>query len=127
MDSATPWTAVHQASLSFLVSWSLLKFMSIESVMLSNHVILYLCWQSDLCFLICCLGFVMAFLPRSKHLLISWLPSLSTVILEPKKIVCHCSTFSPSFCHEVVGPSFSLKCSKCLSWTILIFNSVYLP
>ena len=33
---------------------------------------------------------VIAFLPRSKHLLISWLQSLSTVILEPPKIVCHC-------------------------------------
>ena len=31
-------------------------------------------------------GFVMAFLPRSKHLLISWLQSPSVVILEPKKI-----------------------------------------
>ena len=37
---ATPWTAVHHASLSFTISWSLLKFMSIESVMLSNHLIL---------------------------------------------------------------------------------------
>ena len=34
--------------------------------------------------------FVKALLPRSKRLLISWLQSLSTVILEPKKIVCHC-------------------------------------
>ena len=34
----TPWT--HQASLSFTISWSLLKFMSIELVMLSNHLIL---------------------------------------------------------------------------------------
>ena len=33
---------------------------------------------------------IIAFLPRSKHLLISWLQSLSAVILEPKKIVCHC-------------------------------------
>ena len=33
---------------------------------------------------------VIAFLPRSKHLLISWLQSLSAVILEPPKIVCHC-------------------------------------
>ena len=33
---------------------------------------------------------VIAFLPRSKHLLISWLQSPSVVILEPKKIVCHC-------------------------------------
>ena len=37
---ATPWTAAHQASLSFTISWSLLKFMSIESVILPNHLIL---------------------------------------------------------------------------------------
>ena len=36
---STPWTAACQASLSFTVSWSLLKFMSLESVMLSNHLI----------------------------------------------------------------------------------------
>ena len=36
----TPWTAAHQASLSFTVSQSLLKFISIESVMLSNHLVL---------------------------------------------------------------------------------------
>ena len=39
---ATPWTAAHQASLSFTVSWSLFKLMSIESVMPSNHLILCL-------------------------------------------------------------------------------------
>ena len=39
---ATPWTAAHQASLSFTISWSLLKFMSIELVMPSNHLILCL-------------------------------------------------------------------------------------
>ena len=38
---------------------------------------------------------VITFLPRSKHLLISWLQSPSAVILEPKKIVCH----SPHFPH----------------------------
>ena len=37
---ATPWTAACQASLSFTISQSLLKFMSIESVMPSNHLIL---------------------------------------------------------------------------------------
>ena len=37
---ATPWTAAHKATLSFTISQSLLKFMSIESVMLSNHLIL---------------------------------------------------------------------------------------
>ena len=38
---ATPWTAAHQASLSTTNSWSLLKHMSIESVMPSSHLILY--------------------------------------------------------------------------------------
>ena len=37
---ATPWTAAHQPSLSINNSWSLLKLMSIESVMPSNHLIL---------------------------------------------------------------------------------------
>ena len=36
----TPWIATRQASLSFSISWSLLKLMSIESVILSNHLIL---------------------------------------------------------------------------------------
>ena len=40
-DSATPWTAASQASLSITNSWSLLKLMSIESVMPSSHLILY--------------------------------------------------------------------------------------
>ena len=45
----TPWTAAHQASLSFTVSQSLLKPMSIESVMPSNHLIL--CHPLLLCLL----------------------------------------------------------------------------
>jgi len=48
---------------------------------------------------------VITFLPRSKHLLISWLQSSSTVILEPLKIKCvTVSIVSPSTCHEVMGP-----------------------
>ena len=39
-DSVTTWTAAHQAFLSLTNSWSLLKLMSIESVMPSNHLIL---------------------------------------------------------------------------------------
>ena len=38
--SATPWAAARQASLSFSISWGLLKLMSIESVIPSNHLIL---------------------------------------------------------------------------------------
>ena len=49
--------------------------------------------------------FVMAFLPRSKCLLIPWLQSLSAVNLEPKKIKSvTISPLSPSICHEVMGP-----------------------
>ena len=48
--------------------------------------------------------FVITFLPRSKRLLISWLKSLSTVILEPKKIKSvTVYTFSPSICCEMMG------------------------
>ena len=47
--------------------------------------------------------FVIAFLPRSKRLLISWLGSLFAMNLEPKKIKCHHFHFPPSICHEVMG------------------------
>ena len=48
---------------------------------------------------------VIAFLPRSKHLLFSWLQSPSAVILEPKKInSVTASIVSPSICHAVMGP-----------------------
>ena len=47
--------------------------------------------------------FAIAFLPRNKHLLISWLQSPSAVILEPKKIKSvTVSIASPSICHEVM-------------------------
>ena len=48
---------------------------------------------------------IIAFLPRSKRLLISWLQSPSAVIVEPKKIKSvTVSIVSPSICHEVMGP-----------------------
>ena len=206
-SKSTPGIVACQASLSFTISWSLLKFMSIELVMLSNHfiichpILLLLSifpsirvfsnesvihirwpkyWSFSLsispfneysglisfridCFdllavqgtlksllqhhsskasILWCSAFFMiqlshpymttgkiialtrqtffgkvmsllfkmlpslaiAFLPRSKHLLITWLQSLSTVILEPKKIKSiTVSTFSPSICHEAMG------------------------
>ena len=47
---------------------------------------------------------VISFLPRSKYLWISWLHSLSVVILEPKKKkACHCFHSSPSIFHELLG------------------------
>ena len=48
---------------------------------------------------------IIAFLPRSKRLLISWLQSQSAVILEPQKVKSvTISIVSPSISHEVMGP-----------------------
>ena len=52
----TPWTAAHQASLSFTIAQSLLKLMSIESVMPSSHLILR-CPLSCIIYFICCTKF----------------------------------------------------------------------
>ena len=162
-DSATPWTAARQTPLSFTISWSLLKLMSIESVMPSNHHIPCCPLSSHLqsfpasgsfkmsqfftsggqsfgasasasvlpvniqdwfpwglTGLISLLSrglarvllqtfvnkvmtldfntlsrFVIVFLPKSRCLLISWLKSSSTVILELNEIVCCCFHFFP--------------------------------
>ena len=62
--------------------------------------------------------FVIAFLSRSKHLLILWLQSLSAMILEPKKIKSDTvSIFSPSICHEVMGPDAMILIFWMLSFT----------
>ena len=59
---------------------------------------------------------VTTFLPRSKHLLISWLQSPSAVILEPPKIKsATVFTVSPSICHEVMGPDAMIL----VFWTIM--------
>ena len=50
--------------------------------------------------------FAIAFISRSKRLLISWQQSSFAVILEPKKIkFVTVYTFSSCICHEVMGPS----------------------
>ena len=50
--------------------------------------------------------FVITFLPRSNHLLISWVQSPFAVILEPKKRkFLTTSAFSPSMCHAIMGPN----------------------
>ena len=59
-------------------------------------------------------SFVVGFLPRSKCLLISWLQSLSAVILEPKKIKSlTVSIVCPSICHEVMGPDAMIFVFEC--------------
>ena len=66
---------------------------------------------------------VIAFLPRSKCLLISWLQSPSTVILEPKKIKSvMVSIVSPSICHEVMGPDAMILVVWMLSFKPAFFT-----
>ena len=57
---------------------------------------------------------LITFLPRSKRLLISWLQSPSTVIMEPPKMNSDTvSTVSPSISHEVMGPDAMIFISEC--------------
>ena len=71
--------------------------------------------------------FVTAFLPRSKHLLILWQQSPSTVISEPKKIKSvTVSIVSPSICHEVMGPDAMILVFEC--WVLSqLFHSPLSP
>ena len=66
---------------------------------------------------------VVAFLPRSKCLLISWLQSLSVVILEPKITKeIKSSTFLPSICHEMMGPDVMVLVFPVVVSMILVLN-----
>ena len=70
---------------------------------------------------------VIAFLSRSKHLLISWLQSPSTVILEPMKIKSDTvSTFSPSVCHEMIEPDATILFFWMLSFKPAFTLSIFL-
>ena len=112
----TPWTVACQAPLSSTVSWRLLEFMSIESVisLLFNTLS----------------RFVIAFLPRSSI----WLQSLSAVTLDSKKVKSvTASNFSSSVCHGVMRLDamilvfwiLSFKPSFSLSFTLIerLFSS----
>ena len=67
---------------------------------------------------------VITFLPRSKHLLISWLQSPSAVILEPPKIKSNTvSTVSPSICHIVMGLMPWSLFSKCWALSHLYYST----
>ena len=66
---------------------------------------------------------VIAFLPRSKWLLISWLQSLSALTLETKKLKSvTASTFSPSTCHELLGVDAMIFLQGVLNCVLLILH-----
>ena len=78
---------INSSPLSFLYGPTLISIHDYWKNHSSDHT--DVCWQSDFsAFNILC-RFVIAFLPRIKHLSTSWLQSLSTVISEPRKIVSH--------------------------------------
>ena len=67
---------------------------------------------------------VITFLPRSKRLLISWLRSPSTVILEPRKIKSDTiSTVSQSISHEVMGPDAMILVTLLFHFIKRLFDS----
>ena len=68
---------------------------------------------------------VIAFIPRSKHLLMSWLQSFYAVILESKKIKpITFSTFSPSICHDVMGSDAISSLFECWVLSKLFHSSL---
>jgi len=70
--------------------------------------------------------FVVTFLPRSNCLLISWLQSASTMILEPKKRKSvTASTFSPPICHEGMGPDTMILVFLILSFKLALSLSSF--
>ena len=69
---------------------------------------------------------VITFLPRSKHLLISWLQSISAVILEPPEIKSvTVSIVSPSICHEVMGLAAMILVFWMLSFHASFFTLLF--
>ena len=94
--------SINSSELSFLYSPTLTFIQDYWK----NHSLdqMDLCQQSNVSAFNMLFRLVITFLPRSKCLLISWLQSPSTVILESPKIKSHIvSTVSPSICHEAIG------------------------
>ena len=86
-----------------------------------------LCWQSNVSGFEYAM-FVMTFLPRSKHFLISWLQSPSAVILEPKKIKSvTVSTVSSSICHEEMGSDANFRPLSLASTFVSFFKMKKIP
>ena len=120
------WFPLGLTSVIFLLSSPAPQFKSINSstqpsLWSNSHIHTWLpekpmLWQYDHLSAKSCLKlsrFVIAFLPRSKSLLILWLQSLVTVILEPKNMKPDtASTFPPSICHEAYSKAETLLCQQ---------------
>ena len=109
--------ATHSSTLAWKILWTeepdRLQSMGLQRV---GHD-----WATSLHFML-----VIAFLPRSKHLLILCVQSPSAVILEPKKIKSvTVSTVSPPICHEVMGPDAMISIFWMLSFKPTFSLSVF--
>ena len=96
----TPWTAACQASLSITNSWSLLKFMSIESVMPSNHLILCL----PLLLLLLCVKIKYIYIMIIFHV-ISSLSKKVNVLLKDYFVVCRADIWQMPISKISLSPS----------------------
>ena len=97
----------HSSKASVLQCSALFMFQHLHPYMITGKTIVLIIWTfvgKEISLLFNTLSrLVIAFLPRSKHLLISWLQSPSAVILEPRKIKsATVSIVSPSICLEVM-------------------------
>ena len=101
-SSPTPqFKSINSSMHSFMVQLSHPYMTTGKAIVLTTD----LCWQSNVSAFNKPSRLVIAFLPRSKYLLISWVQSPSAVILEPPKIKSiTVFTVSPFICHEVIGP-----------------------
>ena len=102
---ATPWTAACQAPLSFTISWSLCKLMSIESVMPSNHLIF------------CCPLLLLLSIPASGSFPVSWLFTSGG-----QK---YWSSASPSVLPMNIQGWFPLRLTCLISWQSKVLSRVF--
>ena len=113
MSSQTPqFKSINSVALSLLYDPTLTSTCNYWK----NHSFDYmdLCWESNVSAFYMLCRFVIAFPPRNKCLLTSWLQSPSAVILEPKKIkLVTVSIVSSIICHELMGPDALILLFEC--------------
>ena len=116
-DSGIPWSAACQASLSFTISWSLLKLVSIESVMPSNHLILC----HPLLFLPPIFPSIRVFsnewpkhwsfsiIPCNEYSVLAWFPlGLTSLVSVPSKRLSSVFSSTPIWKHQFFSTQTSL-------------------
>ena len=115
---ATPWSATHQATLSFTISWSLLIFISIESVMLYNHLIL--CHL--LLYLPSILPSIRVFSSESAHC-ISWLLHYWSFSISPSSEYSRLISFQTDWLVSLLSKRLPRVFSSTTVWKSQFFSA----